>query len=234
MHPGDGRDHEHVETGSDDLSAIYRQRFDDRDLANKMVLWRVLVDEVFQRHVPRAGTVVDLGAGSCEFINQVDARRRIAVDLNPDTATHAAPGVEVLTTRSSDLGALPDGTVDTVFTSNFFEHLPTKTELMATLAECRRVTRAGGRIVVLMPNVRYLPGRYWDYLDHHLPLTHLSLAEALELAGFEVVQQVGKFLPYTVKDARFGVRPFMVRAYLRTPGVRWLLGRQMLVVARRT
>jgi SAM-dependent methyltransferase len=120
-----------------------------------------------------------------------------------------------------------------VFTSNFFEHLPTKADLIATLAECRRVTRRGGLIVVLMPNIRYLPGRYWDYLDHHLPLTHLSVAEALELSGYEVVEQVGRFLPYTVKDAKFTVRPVMVRAYLRLPLAWRFLGRQMLVVGRR-
>jgi hypothetical protein len=109
----------------DDLSAIYRNRFDERELANKRVLWQVLVSRFFQRYVPADGTVVDLGAGNCEFVNAVTAGRRIAVDLNPDTASFAAPGVEVLTTRSDRLGALADGSVDTVFTSNFFELLPT-------------------------------------------------------------------------------------------------------------
>lgn len=217
----------------EDLESIYRNRFDDRELANKRTLWRVLVEHFFQRYVPADGTVLDLGAGNCEFVNVVRARRRLAVDLNPDTAAHAEAGVEVLTTRSDDLSALPDGCVDTVFTSNFFEHLPTKPDLMTTLAECHRVTAPGGLIVVLMPNIRYLAGRYWDYLDHHLPLTHLSLAEALELAGYEVVESRPRFLPYTVKDARFEVRPVMVRAYLRLPMAWRLLGRQMLVVARR-
>ncbi|GAB2447313.1 hypothetical protein GCM10027062_31240 [Nocardioides hungaricus] len=217
----------------DELPRIYRNRFDERDLASKRVLWRVLVDDVFQRYVPEHGTVVDLGAGSCEFVNAVRAGRRVAVDLNPDTAAHAEAGVEVLTTRSDQLGDLADGAVDTVFTSNFFEHLPTKAELMATLAECRRITRPGGRLVVLMPNIRHLGGRYWDYLDHHLPLTDRSLAEALELSGFDVEERIGRFLPYTVKDARFEVRPFMVRGYLRCRPAWWILGRQMLVVGRR-
>lgn len=222
-------------TASDgeDLEAIYRNRFDEQDLANKRTLWAVLVKDFFQGLVPVGSTVVDLGAGNCEFINEVRAARRVAVDLNADTVARAAPGVEVLTTRSDDLSALDDGSVDVVFTSNFFEHLPTKGDLMLTLAECRRVTRPGGRIIVLMPNVRYLAGRYWDYLDHHLPLTHLSVAEALEIAGYEVEEQVGRFLPYTVKDARFTVRPWMIRAYLRAPLAWRLLGRQMLVVARR-
>jgi SAM-dependent methyltransferase len=216
-----------------DLPAIYRNRFDERELASKRVLWEVLVSRVFQRYVPRDGAVVDLGAGSCEFVNVVEARRRIAVDLNPDTASHAASGVEVLTTRADRMDALPDGCVDTVFTSNFFEHLPTKADLMSTLRECHRVTRPGGLLVVLMPNIRHLPGRYWDYLDHHLPLTDLSVAEALELSGFEVERRVGRFLPYTVKDARFPVRPFMVKAYLRCRPAWRILGKQMLVVGRR-
>lgn len=215
------------------IKAIYRNRFDDLDLANKRVLWSELVRHHFQAYVPEDGTVVDLGAGNCEFVNEVRAARRIAVDLNPDTVRFAAADVQVLTTRSDDLRALENDSVDVVFTSNFFEHLPTKDDLMSTLAECRRVTRPGGTIVVLMPNVRYLAGRYWDYLDHHLPLTHLSVSEALALAGYEVEEQVGRFLPYTVKDARFTVRPWMIRAYLKVPRVWPLLGRQMLVVARK-
>lgn len=215
------------------LQEIYRNRFDERDLANKRVLWEVLVDCFFQRYVPLDATVVDLGAGHCQFVNEIRAARRIAVDLNPDTHDFADAGVEVLTTRSDDLSALEDGSVDVVFTSNFFEHLPTKADLTATLAECHRVTRPGGRMVILMPNVRYLPGRYWDYFDHHLPLTHLSVSEALEISGYDVEERVGKFLPYTVKDARFEVRPIMVRAYLRLPVIWRILGRQMLVVARR-
>jgi SAM-dependent methyltransferase len=220
-------------TSGDDLEAMYKNRFSDRELVSKRVLWAVLVKDFFQKYVPTDGTVVDLGAGNCEFINQVRARHRIAVDLNPASAAFAQPGVTVFTTRADRMDTVADESVDTVFTSNFFEHLPTKADLGTTLAECRRVTRPGGLIVVLMPNIRYLSGRYWDYLDHHLPLTHLSLAEALELAGYEVVEQRGRFLPYTVKDAKFEVRPWMVRLYLRVPLAWRLLGRQMLVVGRR-
>ncbi|MBM3684566.1 MAG: class I SAM-dependent methyltransferase [Actinobacteria bacterium] len=214
------------------LRATYEQRFSERELRDKRVLWQTLVDEVFQQYVPATGTVLDLGAGYCEFSNAVRAARRIAVDLNPDTARSADPEVEVLITSSDDLHAIGDDSVDTVFTSNFFEHLPTKQILLDTLAEAHRVVRPGGTIVVLMPNIRYLPGAYWDYLDHHLPLTHVSLVEALRLRGFEEFRVEPRFLPYTVKDSRFPVRAGLVRAYLRCRPAWRILGKQMLVVAR--
>ena len=222
-----------VPADADYLEATYEQRFSAAELRDKQVLWRTLVDEVFQQYVPATGTVLDLGAGYCEFSNAVHAARRIAVDLNPDTARSADAGVEVLLTSSDDHGAIDSGSVDTVFTSNFFEHLPTRQVLLDTLAETRRVLRPGGTVVVLMPNIRYLPGAYWDYLDHHLPLTHLSLVEALRLQGFEPFRVEPRFLPYTVKDSRFPVRAGLVRAYLRCRPAWRVLGKQMLVVARR-
>src|SRR5688572_435238 len=98
------------EGDTEDLGAIYRNRFDARDLANKRTLWRVLVRDYFQRYVSPTSTVVDLGAGNCEFVNEITAARRVAVDLNPDIASFAAEGVEVLITRSDRMGALEDGT----------------------------------------------------------------------------------------------------------------------------
>jgi SAM-dependent methyltransferase len=214
------------------LSQIYQRRFTPQEIEAKRVLWSVLVDRVFQQYVPLDGTVLDLGAGRCEFTNAVRAKRRIAVDLDATTSELAGTHVEVLQTRSSDLSAVADETVDCVFTSNFFEHLHSKAELLTTLKEVRRILVPNGNLVVLMPNIRYLPGAYWDYLDHHLPLTDRSLAEALGLTGFEVVRSVARFLPYTVRDRRLPVRRMLVRLYLSAPPLWRLFGRQMLVVAR--
>jgi SAM-dependent methyltransferase len=216
-----------------ELSSLYRRRFTQRELETKRVMWQVLAERVFQPYLPSDGTVVDLGAGNCELVNSLVAARRVAVDLNPDTRKFAAPGVEVLLTSSEDLSALDDTSVDAVFTSNFFEHLPNKDALLRTLDQVHRILKPAGRIVVLMPNIRYLPGRYWDYFDHHLPLTHLSLSEGLGLAGFEVQRVVPRFLPYTVKDSPVPIPSFVLRAYLTFP-IAWpIFGRQMLVVGSR-
>lgn len=216
-----------------ELTNLYRKRFGERDLETKRAMWQVLAERVFQQYLPLDATVVDLGAGNCELVNALVAKRRVAVDLNPDTINHADAGVEVLLASSEDLSSLDDASVDAVFTSNFFEHLPDKDALLRTLAEAHRVLKPAGRIVVLMPNIRYLPGRYWDYFDHHLPLSHLSLSEGLELAGFQVQRVVPRFLPYTVKDAPVRIPPAVVRVYLALPIIWPILGRQMLVVGSR-
>jgi SAM-dependent methyltransferase len=176
--------------------------------------------------------VLDLAAGSCEFINACRAGQKIAVDLNPQTKAWATDA-RVVIAPSHDMAEVGSDSVDVVFTSNFFEHLPTKQALLDTLAECRRVLRPDGRLLTLMPNLRYVKERYWDYFDHHLPLIHLSLQEGLRITGFTPTQVIPRFLPYTVKDAPIKIRPGMVTAYLRLPVIWPLLGRQMFVAARR-
>ncbi len=97
----------------DDLAELYRNRFDEAEVASKRVLWGALCSGFFQAYVPEEGSVVDLGAGNCEFTNAIRASRRIAVDLNPETKSFADAGVTVLETSSTDLSALEDASIDT-------------------------------------------------------------------------------------------------------------------------
>ncbi|MEV4533068.1 class I SAM-dependent methyltransferase [Asanoa sp. NPDC049518] len=213
----------------DELAQLYDNRFDPAELEGKRILWEALCRGFFDRYVGPEETVLDLAAGTCEFTNAIRAKRKIAVDLNPDTPKFT--DAEVVIAPSDDMAAIGDGSVDVVFTSNFFEHMPDKRALLSTLAECRRVLRPGGRLLVLMPNLRFVGQRYWDYFDHHLPLTHHSLVEGLQLAGYQPREVIPRFLPYTVKDSPVKVRPAMVRAYLRLRPAWRLLGKQMFVVA---
>jgi SAM-dependent methyltransferase len=214
------------------LSRLYRERFADEDAAFRVRAWQILSDRVFQPYIGPDDTVVDLGAGRCEFINAIRCAHKIAVDLNPDVEKYAR-NARVVQAPSTDLNAILSGTVDVVFTSNFLEHLPSKAAVLLTLAECSRILRPGGTLIVLMPNIRYLHGRYWDYFDHHTPLTHISLVEAIRLVGLVPLLIRPRFLPYTVNQRSIPRSTLLLRIYLFLPLLWPVLGRQMLVVARR-
>ncbi len=160
----------------DELRREYERRFSAR-AEYRAGVWRILTDRVFQAYVPDRGTVLELGCGWGEFINQIRAGRRIGMDLNPDSAARLAAGVEFLHQDCSQPWPLADGTLDAVFTSNFFEHLPDKASLARTLRQTFRCLKPGGRLICLGPNIRFLHGRYWDFWDHYVPLTDISLVE---------------------------------------------------------
>jgi SAM-dependent methyltransferase len=124
------------------------------------------------------------------------------------------------------------GVADVVFTSNFLEHLPDKNILDEFLDQVLIALKPGGIYIVLGPNLRYLPGRYWDFYDHHLGLTHLSLSEALQLKGFVIETCIDRFLPFTTQGA-LPAHPWIVRLYLKFPLAWRFWGAQFLIVARK-
>ena len=214
-----------------DLAKIYENRFSGQSEYRKQV-WKVL-SSFFSKWISPDATVLDLGCGYCEFINSVSARRKYAMDLNPAASTLAAPGVTVIQQDCSIAWDIAPNTLDAVFTSNFFEHLPDKAALEATLGNAWRSLRAGGTLVMMGPNIKYVPGEYWDFFDHYIPLTELSLGEVLRKCGFEIEVCEGRFLPYTMSQGR--TYPIlMLKAYLAMPWVWPWFGKQFLIVARKS
>ncbi|MEO6502011.1 MAG: SAM-dependent methyltransferase, partial [Jatrophihabitantaceae bacterium] len=91
-----------MELESNGLKALYRNRF-DKESEQRQETWDVLCKHFFQQWVPTDAVVLDLAAGHCEFINNIKAGRRIAVDLTPDVKVRAASGVETHVLRSDDM-----------------------------------------------------------------------------------------------------------------------------------
>lgn len=212
-----------------DLSRIYAQRF-AANLDYRKRVWRVLIDSFFQQYVSRDATVLDLGCGYGEFINQVDAGRKYAMDLNPDAPRYLTDNVRFIRQDCSQPWPVEEASLDVIFTSNFFEHLPDKAALGRTLDQIYRALRKGGRLIAMGPNIKLVPGSYWDFWDHYLPLTESSLAEALENRSFHIVRTEPAFLPYTMA----GKRPApltLIRIYLALPKLWRLIGKQFLVMA---
>ena len=214
-----------------DLRDEYRLRFEAM-AAYRDRVWQVLTRAFFQRDVPERATVLDLGAGWGEFIRNIRADTKLAMDLNPDTAARVGAGVRFLRQDCSARWDVEDDSLDLVFTSNFFEHLPHKDALRATLGQALRCLKPGGRLVCMGPNIRFLPDVYWDFWDHHLPLSDRSLAEGLSLAGFSVERVIPRFLPFSMSQG-FAPPVAFVSLYLRLPFLWPVFGRQFLVVGRK-
>lgn len=214
-----------------DVNKLYEKRFGG-ELRKRNELWKVLCESFFQRYVGEKDVVLDIGAGYCEFINNIKCGKKYAVDLNEDTKRAAAPDVSVFTHSSVDMPSLDSSSVDVVFMSNFIEHLKTRDDVLKTLREIYRIIRPGGKVLMLQPNIRYAYKEYWDFFDHYVPLSDKSLVEALQLEGFSIEKVIPRFLPYTMKS-RLPQNAFLVRLYLKLPVAWKIMGKQALIIARK-
>ena len=212
---------------------LYEQRFADVSQQKRAALWAVLCDVVLQRYIDPTDTVVDLGAGFCEFINTIRCDRKVAIDANPAVKQHAAEDVSVVVGDvATVLARIGDATVNAVFCSNFFEHLGDKAAVLDVLRHVRRILVAGGRLIVIQPNIRYAYKEYWDFFDHHVALSDKSFSEALQLTGFRIQEMYPRFLPYTT-TGRLPQAPWLLRLYLGFRPAQWCFGKQMLVMAQK-
>lgn len=196
---------------------------DERRAATWRALWRYH----FRHRIEPDDTVLDLGAGYGDFINSVTARRRIAIDTWPGLAEHVASEVQTIIGPVTDLGAIPDASVDFAFASNLFEHL-TQDELRTTLTQLERKLRGGGVLSILQPNYRYAYREYFDDYTHRTPYSHIGLADLLRAQGWTVREVAPRFLPLTIKS-RLPTWAWLIGAYLRSPFKP--MGKQMLITA---
>jgi SAM-dependent methyltransferase len=210
---------------TEESNGYFRSRFtyDDR----REAVWQHLV-AYLSRYIPPESAVLELGPGYCSFINHVRAAKRVAIDLSPEALQHAATGVAV---HSGDavhtLAKWPADSFDVVFASNFLEHLDWPA-LDAIAPMILRVLRPGGKLILMQPNFRLSPGRYFDDFTHRSVFTDQSLPDWLTSVGFQISVVEARFMPLTVKS-RMARLAFLVPLYLRLP---WRpLSGQMLVVA---
>lgn len=217
---------------------IYTSRFSEEQEETRKTVWEILCAEFFQQFISPTDVVVDIGAGDGLFAKNIKAKQVIAVDLSPHVQELTKHGIEVLQLPADRFADKLSTKADVVFMSNFLEHLPDKRVMLRVFEECHRVLKPGGSVIILQPNIRLVGAAYWDYVDHHNPLTEHSLIEGLEVCGFNIVKVIPRFLPYTAKSklgkAAGGKNTALfTRLYLRFPILWRLFGKQSLVVATR-
>ncbi|MGB7538472.1 MAG: class I SAM-dependent methyltransferase [Anaerolineales bacterium] len=207
---------------------IYSRRYaPDREFRDAM--WRILCRDFFQKLIRRDGPLLEIGAGYCEFINNIEAVKKTALDSNPDVKQFAATDVQAVVGDLSALSKFKPGSYSTVFASNLFEHLE-RPKILATMRDVLRVLAPGGEFIILQPNIRFCARDYWMFFDHITPIDDRALTEALEISGFTVRRRIERFLPYTTKS-RYPRNPGLVWWYLRIPLAWRIFGQQSLILA---
>lgn len=206
---------------------LYEYRFDGIDQAARESVW-VEIASYIHEITGSPQRVLDPAAGRGEFINNVSASERWAVDLVAYEEGTYRDGVKSVVSDIFDAD-LPTEHFDLVWVSNFTEHLLSQEQCAEFLEKMHSVLRPGGRLAVMGPNYKYCADEYFDCADHTLVFSHLAMAEHVYAAGFDEMRVTPRFLPYSFRG-KLPPSPTLTRRYLRTPALWKLLGKQFLVI----
>jgi ubiquinone/menaquinone biosynthesis C-methylase UbiE len=208
------------------MSDYYKTRYSYD--AGRAKVWRAIT-EYLQRYVERADCVVDLGAGYCDFINNIKATKKYAVDINPDGHEFCESNVEFINSSINHISKIKPESVDVLFASNLLEHLDDR-ELDEALIEFNRILKSGARVILMQPNFRYAYKEYFDDYTHKKIFTHISLRDYFEANSYKSIKVIPKFLPFTLKS-RFPKSYFLTKIYLAS--IYKPMAKQMLVVLKK-
>ena len=217
------------------LPRIYKHRFDGIAPANKLAVWReissyILNDAARLRGGRAIDSVLDPACGDGEFLNGCLGKAPVLLgcDLRQrPTSLHDSIGFHQGFFQTLEI----ELQFDLIWVSNLLEHLPDPETLQDFLLQSKNRLMPGGMLTIMGPNIKYCANEYWDFADHLLPLSHLTVLEHLVSAGFEPLACSPRFLPYSFRS-RLPAHPLLTRTYLKTRPAWQLLGKQFLIRAR--
>ncbi len=134
----------------------------------------------------RPGRLLDVGCGRGEYLQEFVRLgfSGVGVDSAASSAGFAADCE--IKTLNLDWQAFPfpDASFDYVFSKSVVEHLH-RPEAM--IAECLRVLKPGGTVVLMTPSWRHTQKIFFEDLGHIKPFGANALSDAMTLAGFRDV-----------------------------------------------
>jgi len=202
-----------------------RFRYDPK----KEVMWKVLCKHL-QQFIGNESRVIDVGAGYCQFINNISAGEKYALDTNQEVLNNYSNKKIHLIVASATDTTLEKDFFDVVFASNLLEHL-SRDEILLSLRESNRILKKNGFFIILSPNFKYSYKAYFDDYTHKSIITDKSLSDMLNASGFSIERIFPKFLPFSA-DSKLPKSGLLIRLYLKSP---WKpFAGQMLVIARKT
>jgi len=179
-----------------------------------------------QNYISPLNSILDLGAGHCNFINNIEGNNKYAVDLFNDLKKYASCDVKCYISKCFKLNFIKSHSIDVVFSSNLFEHLEDD-EIDKTLKDILRILKDNGKLILMQPNFRYCYKNYFDDYTHIKVFTDESLQRLLKLYGFNITKCMPKFLPYSIKN-KASKLSCLIPLYLKSP-IKPFAGQMLLI-----
>ena len=156
--------------------------------------WATFELDVLLHPYVEGGSLLEIGCGSGMYLDLMRAlgwRRVVGVDIGVTAIQQAKDVLDIEAYCGSlEEAQLDSNSFDAVSLSHTLEHIPEAAEF---LREVYRVTKPGGRLAVIVPNIASCGARKfgadWFHLDsprHAVNFNRRSLSMALERAGFRV------------------------------------------------
>jgi ubiquinone/menaquinone biosynthesis C-methylase UbiE len=205
-------------------SEYYKTRYSFSKERSKV--WKAICEYLQEYIEPAKDIVLDLGCGYCDFINNIRASKKIAVDISLESQLYANQDVLFYESSITSLTMIEDESIDVVFASNLLEHL-NDDEISKSITEVIRVLRTNGRFIIIQPNFKYCFREYFDDYTHKKIFTHISLSDLLRSYKFRAIKIYPKFLPLTLKS-RLPKNYWLTKLYLSLPFKP--LAKQMLLI----
>lgn len=187
-------------------------------------VWRA-ISEFLQKWIKEDVSILEIGCGYCDFINQIKSVRKSAIDYDEKSIEYKNSDVDFK--QISILDYEFETKFDVIFASNFLEHFSTE-EISEILKKCYGGLKKNGLFILIQPNYYYSYRSYWDDYTHKTALTHNSIQDILKIHGFDVVDIKKRFLPFSFKS-KLPASYWLTKLYLLSPIKPF--AKQMLIIA---
>lgn len=207
------------------MDGYFRTRFNFDKKRN--VVWKEICKYI-QKYISYESSVLDVGTGYGDFINNIKCRERYAIDIEAPALRSSTKKTRIAVGSFQSL-PFKNQALDVLFASNVLEHLDYE-QMHNAIKESFRVLKKDGLILIISPNFKYCYKEYFDDYTHKSIITDASIKDLLMSVGFEIVKVVPRFLPFSTKR-KLPISSFLIRLYLYSF---WKpFGAQFFVVAKK-
>jgi cyclopropane fatty-acyl-phospholipid synthase-like methyltransferase len=159
---------------------------------NRKEVWKAICQYI-TRYITPQSSVLDLGSGYCDFINNITAKSKIALDADISSMQYCDPSVSFLNIKATEM-EFEENSFDAIFASNLFEHL-NEHDLDELTKRKYKCLKYKGKLILIQPNYYYAYRNYWDDFKHVKAFRHVSFSDFLISKGFRNLKIKKKFSP---------------------------------------